>query len=205
MSVAPARRGSVFKRLVRFVDVSVGRRLAIGLATTMMAGLALCTALFVRDERREMQDILLEKGKTAISITSVRIARALESDGRISVADELRQVLDDRDFDYAYVFDDSHILASASDPGVEFNPQTPQPLLGSLRAGHQTSRIGDGYMEIVMPVVIDGHNAAGLGLGVSLDLMARQGRRIRVRLFLITAGLVSSALLVIFWWTRKTV
>ena len=195
----------MFKRLVTFVDASVGRRLAIGLATTMLAGLALCTVFFVRDERREMQEILLEKGKTAIDITSVRIARALEANSGIALADELRQVLEDRDFDYAYVFDDTRILATASDPGIEFNPQTPRPVLSTLRPGHQTPRIAGGYMEIVMPVVIDGRNAVGLALGVSLDLMARQGRRIRVRLFLITAGLVSSALVVIFWWTRKTV
>lgn len=171
----------------------------------MLAGLALCTVFFVRAERREMQEILLEKGKTAIDITSVRIARALESNSGISLADELRQVLEDRDFDYAYVFDDTRILATASDPGIAFNPQNPRPLLATLRPGHQTPHIAGGYMEIVMPVVIGGRNAAGLALGVSLDLMARQSRRIRVRLFLITAGLVGSALVVIFWWTRKTV
>lgn len=192
-------------RIVTFVDASVGRRLAIGLATTLLAGLALCTALFVRDERREMQEILLEKGKTAIDITSVRITRAMEANNGASLEDELRPVLEDRDFDYAYVFDDTHVLATASDDGVAFNPQTPRPLLSSLRPGHRTPRVAGGYMEIVMPVVVNGRNTAGLALGVSLDLLARQGRRIRLRLFLVTAGLISSALVVIFWWTRKTV
>jgi signal transduction histidine kinase len=207
MSVADDSRArvSVLARFATFIDASVGRRLAIGLATTLLAGLALCTALFVRDERREMQEILLEKGKTAIGITGVHVARALESNGSVSLADELRPALEDRDFDYAYVFDDTQILATASDPGVDFEPQTPRPLLSSLRSGRQTSRIVGEYMEIVMPVVIDGQNAAGLALGVSLDLLARQGRRIRLRLLLVTAGLISSALVVIFWWTRKTV
>jgi signal transduction histidine kinase len=195
----------VLARLVTFVDASLGRRLAIGLAITLMVGLAICTTLFVRDERHEMQGILLEKGKTAIDITSARVARALEADAGVRLADELRPVLEDRDFDYAYVFDDTRVLATASDPGVDFNPQTPRPSLSSLRPGHPTPHIARGYMEIVSPVVIGGRNAAGLALGVSLDLLARQGRRIRFRLLLVTAGLVSSALVVIFWWTRKTV
>jgi signal transduction histidine kinase len=207
MSVADDRRARipVLARFATFIDASVGRRLAIGLATTLLVGLALCTALFVRDERREMQEILLEKGKTAIGIISVRVARALESNGSVSLADELRPVLEDRDFDYAYVFDDTQILATASDPGIDFEPQTPRPPLSSLRSGHQVSRIVGEYMEIVMPVDLKGQHAAGLALGVSLDLLTRQGRRIRLRWMLVTTGLVSSALLVIFWWTRRTV
>jgi signal transduction histidine kinase len=195
----------VLAHLVKFIHASIGRRLAIGLGTTLLVGLALCTAVLVRYEQREMQDILLEKGKTAIGITTVRIARALEAGGNVSLADELRPVIEDRDFDYAYVFDDTHVLATASDPGINFHPQTPRPLLSALRPGHETPRIANGYMEIAMPVVIKGHTAAGLALGVSLELLARQGRRIRLRLLLVTAGLISSALVVIFWWTRKTV
>ena len=171
----------------------------------LLVGLALCTALFVRDERHEMQEILLEKGRTAINITSARIARALEPNSGVAVEQELRPVLEDRDFDYAYVFDDAHVVATATDPGVSFDPQTPRPSLSSLRPGHYTTRIARGYMEIVMPVVINGQNAAGLALGVSLDLLARQGRRIRLRLLLVSAGLITSALVVIFWFTRKTV
>ena len=190
-------------RIATFIDASVGRRLAIGLATTLLAGLALCTSLFVRDERREMQEILFEKGKTAIDITSMRIARALDTNSRLNLEEELRPVLEDRDFDYAYVFDDTRILATASDAGVVFNPQMPRPLLGSLHPGRQTPRIAGEYMEIVMPVESNGRTAAGLALGVSLDLMARQGRRIRLRLLLVTAGLISSALVVSFWWTRR--
>jgi two-component system NtrC family sensor kinase len=195
----------VLAHFATFVDASIGRRLAIGLGTTLLVGLALCTALLVRYEQREMQDILREKGKTAINITSVRIARALEATGGVGLADELRQVLEDRDFDYAYVFDDTQVLAMKSDPGVDVNPQTPRPSLSSLRPGHQTQHMSGRYMEIVMPVVVNGHTAAGLALGVSLDLLARQGRRIRLSLLLVTAGLISSALVVIFWWTRRTV
>src|SRR5436190_18505408 len=115
MPVAAHSAGSVLARLATFIDASVGRRLAIGLATTLLVGLALCTALFVRDERREMQEILLEKGKTAIDITSVRVARVLEARNGASLEDEIRPVLEDRDFDYAYVFDDTRVLATASD------------------------------------------------------------------------------------------
>jgi two-component system NtrC family sensor kinase len=118
---------------------------------------------------------------------------------------ELAPVLEDRDFDYAYVFDRTHVLASASDPGIHAPAHASLPDLSGLRPGHSVVRMAGKYMEVVRPIIRDGQPVAGLGLGVSLDLLARQGRRIRLRLLLVTAGLMTTALAFVYWWTRKTV
>ena len=175
------------------------------MGTMLLVVLAVSTIFFVRAERREMEDILQEKGKTASNIMGPRIARSLSPADPQAIAAELRPVMDDRDFDYAYVFDDKHVLATVSDPGASAGPRAPLPALGSLRPGHPTVRIVDNYMEILTPIAVDGDTVAGLGLGVSLDLLARQSQRIRSRLLLVTAGLLGGALGLIFWWTRKTV
>jgi two-component system NtrC family sensor kinase len=195
----------VFARFSTFIEASIGRRLALGMGTVLLLVLAVSTVFFVRAERREMEEILQEKGKTASNITSPRIARSLSPANPQAIADELRPVMDDRDFDYAYVFDDRLVLATVSDPGAKGGPRAPLPALGSLRQGHSTVRIVSNYMEILTPIIVGGDTVAGLGLGVSLDLLARQSQRIRIRLLLVTAGLLGSALLLIFWWTRKTV
>ncbi len=192
-------------KLAAYVDASIGRRLALGMSTMLLAVLAMSTVYFVRAERREMEDILEEKGKTAVNITSPRLARFIISHEVSQViASELAPVLEDRDFDYAYVFDGTRVLASASDPEVEM-PHLTVPALDSLRPGHSIVRVANKYMEIVTPIMYEGQTIAGLGLGVSLDLLARQGGRIRLRLFFITAGLMTTALAFIYWWTRKTV
>ena len=195
----------MFRRFATFVDASIGRRLAIGMATMLLVGLALSTALFVHDERREMQEILWEKGKTAAIITALRISRSVGIESPEVIVNELKPVLEDRDFDYAYVFDHTHVLASAHDDDVVDPPHSPLPPLRLLRSGRCTPRFVGDYMELLTPVMVNGKRVAGLALGVSQDLPARQGRRIRLRLLLVTTGLVSSALMVIFWWSRKTV
>ena len=171
----------------------------------LLAGLALSTALFVRDERREMQEILYEKAKTATLITSSRLNSTFEEGDLEPLGDELDAVVEDRDFAYAFVFNDTRILASAHDPGEPDEPLEPLPPVSSLKPGHNVVRVGDHYMELITPVVVQGKNVGGFGLGVSLDLLSRQVGRLRLRLLFITALLVSSALAFIAWWTRKTV
>ncbi|MGD0947255.1 MAG: ATP-binding protein [Candidatus Binatia bacterium] len=192
-------------RFTAFLDASIGRRLALGMSTMLLVVLAVSTVFFVRAERREMEEILEEKGRTAVNIISSRIARSISLEDPQLITAELVPVLEDRDFDYAYVFDRTHVLASASDPDVQAPEHAPLPDLSSLRAGHSVVRLTDKYMEILAPIVQDGQAVAGLGLGVSLDLLARQGQRIRSRLLLVTAGLMTTALAFIYWWTRKTV
>ncbi len=182
----------------------MGRRLAFGMITMLLVVLAIATVLLVRSERGEMEEILLEKGKTALRITSPWLVRFALTDPRV-VVDELQPVLEDRDFEYAYVFDDTHVLASASDPGTPEGPHAPLPRLSELHPGRPTERILKNYIEILTPVIVDGKAIAGVGLGISQDLLARQARRIRVRLLLVTAGLMATALAFIYWWTRKTV
>jgi signal transduction histidine kinase len=182
----------------------MGRRLAFGMITMLLVVLTIATVLLVRAERREMEEILLEKGKTALRITSPRLVRFALTNPR-AVVDELEPVLEDRDFEYAYVFDDTHVLASASDPSAPEGPHAPLPHLSELRPSRPTERILKNYIEILTPVVIDGKMIAGIGLGISQDLLARQARRMRLRLLLVTAGLMATALAFIYWWTRKTV
>lgn len=198
--------------IAAFINASVGRRLALGMTSMLLAGLALSTVLFARDERREMQEILYEKAKTAMVITSARLSSTFESGSLEGLPGELHAVVEDRDFVYAYVYEDGRILAKAHDPEVlvEFPMQVAEPLpevsaLRGRRVRKADYPLGEHYMELVAPVVVGGRNVAGFGLGVSLDLMSRQASRVRVRLLLVTLGLVSGALAFIGWWTRNTV
>ena len=192
-------------RFATFVDASIGRRLALGMSTMLLVVLAMSTVFFVSAEQREMEEILEEKGKTAVKITSSRIARSIRLEDPQRITAELAPVLEDSDFDYAYVFDRTHVLASASDPGIEVPAHAPLPDLNSLRPGRSVVRAADKYIEVLRPIMRDGQPVAGLGLGVSLNLLARQGRHIRLRLLLVTAGLMTTALAFIYWWTRRTV
>lgn len=195
----------MFRKVAAYINSSIGRRLAVGISTMLLAILTVSTVLLVRAERGEMEEILQEKGKTALHITAPRVARALALNDTADIGAELALVLEDRDFDYAYVFNDDQVLADVSDPGTPIRPHTPLRPLDTLRAGRLAVRIADNYMEILTPVVVDGKNVAGVSLGVSLDLLARQGRRMRARLLLVTAGLMTAALAFIYWWTRSTV
>jgi signal transduction histidine kinase len=195
-----------------FINASVGRRLALGMSSMLLAGLALSTVLFARDERREMQEILYEKSKTAMVITSARLSSTFEAGNPEGLRGELHAVVEDRDFVYAYVYDDDRVLAKAADSGAEVDfpmpSSEPLPEVSALR-GRRIRKLdhpaADHFMELVTPVVVGGNNVAGFGLGVSLDLMSRQASRVRVRLLLVTLGLVSGALAFIAWWTRNTV
>ena len=192
-------------KLTAFIDASIGRRLSLGMATMLLAVLAMSSYFLVRAERREMQEILAEKGKTAVNITSAPIARSIDPPDAAAIAAKLATVLEDRDFDYAYVFDGQHVLASASDPEIQIPREAGVPDLGSLHPGRPVVRTLGSYMEVLAPITVNGQTVAGLGLGVSLDLLARQGGRIRGRLLVASAGLMTTALAFIYWWTRKTV
>jgi len=195
----------VLAKFGAFIDASIGRRLGLGMCTMLLAGLAISTIFFVRDERREMEQILWEKGKTALNLTEPRIGRVIMLNEPHAIDDELAPLLEDRDFDYAFVFDDSHLLATQSDPGVLPGPHAGLPPLSTLHEGHVVPRVFEDYMEIVTPVVVNGRTVAGLGLGISLDLSNSQGRRIGRRLLLVTVALLSTAVAFIYWWTGKTV
>ncbi len=193
------------KGIVRFINASIGRRLSIGMTSMLLAGLVLSTALFVRDERREMQEILYEKAKTTMLITSSRLSSVFADGDLDSLSEELQPVVEDRDFAYAFIFQDGRVLALATDPDTDLAPQGNLPKVGRLRAGRNALRVSDRSMELLTPIIVGGKNVAGFGLGVSFDLLSRQVSRLRWRLLGITAILVSSALAFIAWWTRKTV
>jgi signal transduction histidine kinase len=194
----------VISRFSAFLGAKLGRRLALGMTMTLLAGLAISTALSVRDERRAMEDILEVKGRTTLNITNRRLANSFDPHDLQGLRDELQPVLEDRDFAYAFVFDDAHVLMSMSDPGVSPGPLAPLPPLKDLTAKFVV-RVVDDYMEILAPVLVDGQRVAGLGLGISLDLLARQVGRLRLRLLLVTTVLIGSALGFIYWWIGKTV
>jgi signal transduction histidine kinase len=194
----------LISRFSAFLGAKLGRRLALGMTITLLAGLSLSTALSVRDERRAMQDILEVKGRTTLNITNRRLANSFDANDMQAVRDELQPVLEDHDFAYAFLFDNARVLLSMTDArGVE-GPRAPLPPLEEL-TGRYVVRVVDDYMEILSPVVVDGQRVAGLGLGVSLDLLTRQAGRLRLRLLLFTAVLIGSALAFISWWTGKTV
>jgi signal transduction histidine kinase len=196
----------VFGRIAAYINASIGRRLALGMTSMLLAGLAVSTVLFMRDERHEMQEILYEKAKTALLITSSRLAASFEEGDLSNLDDELAAVVEDRDFDYAFVFKDDQLLGRAQDDGdPPAEPLQELPPVASLKPRHNVLRTGDHVMELLTPVVVKGENVAGFGLGVSLDLLSRQAGRLRLRLLLVTMMLVSSALVFIAWWTRKTV
>jgi len=175
------------------------------MASMLLAGLAVSTVLFMRDERHEMQEILYEKAKTTMTITSARLATNFQEGDLPGLDDELAPVVEDHDFDYAFVYDDQHILTHAQDDDVTFEAPDDLPTIDSLRPQRNVMRITDRSMELLTPVVVNGKNVAGFGLGVSLDLLSRQAHRLRLRLLLVTMVLVSSALVFIAWWTRRTV
>ena len=193
----------MLKRFTTFIDASVGRRLAVGMSTMLLAGLAISTVFFVRSERAEMEQILRAKGKSMIELLKGRVAPYLGSADPSVIEREIRPVLYDSDLDYAFVFDDTHVIASASDPGVSPGPRTPLPRLRKLR--RTTVRKLDNQMEILAPIIINHKRVAGLGVGVSLELSRSQGQRIGRRLLAVTVGLLTGALGFIYWWTRQTV
>jgi two-component system NtrC family sensor kinase len=195
----------VLKRITTFIDASIGRRLALGMTAILLAGLALGTYLFVRVERWEMQGILSGKGKTVGNIMSQRLAESIDRRDPSMLFQELRPVLEDPDFRYAYVFDDSGLLTSLSVPGVPTDPPRKPPHLRNLRRNRAIVRTAGEYMEVLTPIVVGGEKVAGLGIGVSEDLLAHRIEQWRWRFFWLTMGLVAGALGFIYWWTRSTV
>jgi signal transduction histidine kinase len=194
----------VIARFTAFLGAKLGRRLAAGMTITLLAGLAISTALSIRDERQVMQDILEVKGRTTLNIAERRLARSFSPDNLQAFRDELEPVLEDRDFAYAFLFNDQGVLDAMQDERNVAGPQAPLPPLEDLTGRYIVRVVGD-YMEILAPIVVNGQRTAGIGLGVSLDLLARQVGRLRLRLLLFTTVLIGSALCFIYYWTRKTV
>jgi len=192
-------------RFANFIDASIGRRLALGLTTTMLAGLAISTFFFVRAERHEMQVILEVKGRTALNMLAPRFTTAFDRDQPDPLRRELEPLIEDRDFDFAFVYDDHGVLARVSDPGEPWRLAEPPPTLNKLRRKRFVVRTTGDTMELYTPVVVDGRRVAGVGLGVSLGLQARQVRLVRLRLLAVTALLLIGAIGVVYWWTRSTV
>ena len=191
--------------LKAFVGASVGRRLAVGVATVLVTLLAAATAYFAQAERQEMEEILIEKGKTALHATRGDIARAMQGYDHAAMAAQLRPVLEDRDFDYAYVFTDAGVVATVSDVGALPEPWALPPPPAELSVEHPVVRRVGRYMEVVTPVVAEGRTIAGFGLGISLDLLGRQSRRVQLSLLLVTLGLVTGMLAFVYWWTQRAV
>src|SRR5262245_20163962 len=174
------------------------------MSTMLLAGLATSTVFFVRAEQQEMEQILWEKGKSALNMVRQDVTRSLAAGDTQALENEIRPILADSDLDYMFVFDDMGVIASASDPGITPEPREPLPRLNKLRR-HFVVRKTNDYMEILTPVFVNGKRVGGVGLGVSLDLTVRQGRRIGRRLLAVTAGLLAGALAFMYWWTRQTV
>jgi two-component system NtrC family sensor kinase len=172
---------------------------------TLLAGLAISTIFSVRDERREMKNILWEKGKSALRFSAPHLGQSLKENDPQAIDRELTLLLQDPDFDYAYVFDDEQMLAKATDLGITAAPMAAPPKLATLRHGRFVPRTSEAYLEILTPIVVDGRKIAAVGMGLSLDMPMHQGRRIGRRLLVVTAALVTVALALIYWWTRKTV
>lgn len=172
---------------------------------TLLAGLAISTIFSVRDEHREMENILWEKGKSALGFTAPHLGRSLQANDPQALQTELALLLQDPDFDYAFVFDDTQVLAKAADLGITAGPLAPPPRLATLRQGRFVPRTSETYLEILTPIYVDGRKVAAVGLGLSLDMPVHQGRRIGRRLLVVTAGLLTLVLGLIYWWARKTV
>ncbi len=192
-------------RFAKFIDASIGRRLALGLSTTLLAGLAISTFFFVRAERHEMQVILEVKARTALNLVEPRLAHVFNRDKPEPLRFELQALVEDRDFDFAFVYDDERVVAKVSDPGEPWRLSEPPPALNRLRKKRFVVRTTGDTMEVYTPVLVDGKRVAGLGLGVSLGLQARQVRLVRIRLLAVTALLLLGAIGVVYWWTRSTV
>lgn len=192
-------------RFATFIDASIGRRLALGLTTTMLAGLAISTFFFVRAERHEMQVILEVKGRTALNMLAPRFTTTFDRDQPDLLRRELQPLIEDRDFDFAFIYDEQGVVARVSDPGEPWRLEDPPPALNKLRRKRFVVRTTGDTMELYTPVVVDGRRVAGVGLGVSLGLQARQVRLVRLRLLAVTALLLLGAIAVVYWWTRSTV
>jgi len=192
-------------RFAKFIDASIGRRLALGLTTTLLAGLAISTFFFVRAERHEMQVILEVKARTALNLVVPRLAPIFDRENPQIMRVELQPLIEDRDFDFAFLYDDERVLVRVSDPGRPWQLENPPPSLKTLRKKRFVSRTTGDTMEIYSPVIVDGKRVAGVGLGVSLGLQARQVRLVRIRLLAVTAMLLLGAIAVVYWWTRTTV
>ncbi len=195
----------MIRRFAKFIDASIGRRLALGLSTTLLAGLAISTFFFVRAERHEMQVILEVKARTALNLVESRISPIFDRDNPQLMRAELQPLIEDRDFDFSFVYDDERVLARVSDPGDPWRLESPPPSLKNLRKRRFVVRTTGDTMEVYTPVIVDGKRVAGLGLGVSLGLQARQVRLVRMRLLAVTAMLLLGAIAVVYWWTRTTV
>ena len=102
---------------------------------TLLAGLAISTIFSVRDEHREMEHILWEKGKSALRFTVPHLGRSLKENDPQTMQTELALLLQDPDFDYAYVFDDTQMVAKAADLGITAGPLADPPRLATLRQG----------------------------------------------------------------------
>jgi two-component system NtrC family sensor kinase len=172
---------------------------------TLLAGLAISTIFSVRDEHREMENILWEKGKSALRFTAPHLGRSLKENDPQTIQTELALLLQDPDFDYAYVFDDTQMMAKAADLGITAGPLADPPRLATLRQGRFVPRLSEEYLEILTPIMVDGRKVAAIGLGLSLDMPMHQGRRIGRRLLVVTAMLLTLVVALIYWWTRKTV
>ena len=172
---------------------------------TLLAGLAISTIFSVRDEHREMEHILWEKGKSALRFTVPHLGRSLKENDPQTMQTELALLLQDPDFDYAYVFDDTQMVAKAADLGITAGPLADPPRLATLRQGRFVPRTSEEYLEILTPITVDGKKVAAIGLGLSLDMPMHQGRRIGRRLLVVSAGLLTLVIALIYWWTRKTV
>lgn len=194
----------MLKRVSTFLSASIGRRLALGMSATLLFGLAVATALSIRDERQAIQDILEIKGRTTLNITNRRLSTSFDPADLQAFTEEFEPVLADRDFAYAFLFNDSGVLIALNDPGVTPGPHGTVPPVRELTRQNLVRKVGD-YLEILAPVTVNGQRVAGLGLGISLHLMDRQLRRLRLRLLLVTAVLLGSALAFIQWWSRRMV
>ena len=197
----------MLRKLAAFIDASVGRRLALGMTTMLLAGLALSTALFVREESWALQEFQKKKGKTVMDIESRRLAVLIGQGNKLStleLEDELRPLREDKDFDYVYVFNDNGVLGQSTDPDKDVGPHKDIPRLQSLdRFIARTT--GDHVEELFTPIMVGGKRVAGLALGLSPDFVTRRVQWLRLRFLQVTAGLVTAALAFMYWWTRETV
>ena len=191
-------------RVSTFLSASIGRRLAFGMTATLLFGLAVATALSIRDERQAIQDILEIKGRTTLNITNRRLSTAFDPANLTAFTEEFEPVLADSDFAYAFLFNDNGVMITLNDPGVVPGPHGELPPVRELTRRNMVHKVGN-YLEILAPVTVNGQRAAGLGLGISLHLMDRQLGRLRYRLLLVTVVLVGSALAFIHWWSRRMV
>lgn len=191
-------------RVSAFLNASIGRRLAFGMTAMLLFGLTVATALSIRDEQKAIRDILEVKGRTTLNITNRRLSAGFDPANLQAFTEELEPVLADRDFAYAFVFNDAGVIVALNDPGVHPGPLGPLPPVRELTRRNVVHRVGN-YLEILAPVTVNGQRVAGLGLGISMHLLDRQMGRLRYRLLVVAALLLGSALAFIYWWSRRMV